>query len=158
GCDGVSEIHGSLLSPDAAALDQRLTALAATVCPHDPRTREQRRADALGALAADADRLGCRCGRADCAAGKRRPASPGVIHVIAQQATLDGSGAPGSAVCADGLITPELIAELAQTAALVPLIHPGHTPPEPGYTPSKALADFVRCRDLTCRWPGCDHP
>ena len=24
--------------------------------------------------------------------------------------------------------------------------------------PSKALADFVRCRDLTCRWPGCDHP
>jgi len=30
--------------------------------------------------------------------------------------------------------------------------------PEPGYIPSKALADFVRCRDLTCRWPGCDHP
>ena len=24
--------------------------------------------------------------------------------------------------------------------------------------PSKALADFVRCRDLTCRWPGCDVP
>ena len=24
--------------------------------------------------------------------------------------------------------------------------------------PSKALADFVRCRDLTCRWPGCDRP
>jgi hypothetical protein len=20
------------------------------------------------------------------------------------------------------------------------------------------LADFVRCRDLTCRWPGCDQP
>ena len=31
-------------------------------------------------------------------------------------------------------------------------------PPEPGYVPSKALADFVRCRDLTCRWPGCDRP
>ncbi|WP_172828933.1 HNH endonuclease signature motif containing protein, partial [Mycobacterium sp. 1164966.3] len=27
-----------------------------------------------------------------------------------------------------------------------------------GYVPSKALADFVRCRDLTCRWPGCDVP
>src|SRR5262249_932658 len=27
-----------------------------------------------------------------------------------------------------------------------------------GYVPSKALADFVRCRDLTCRWPGCDRP
>ena len=41
---------------------------------------------------------------------------------------------------------------------LVPLIHPGDAPPEPGYIPSKALADFVRARDLTCRWPGCDVP
>jgi hypothetical protein len=24
--------------------------------------------------------------------------------------------------------------------------------------PSQALADFVRGRDLTCRWPGCDAP
>src|SRR5262249_21249101 len=92
-------------------------------------------------------------------AGTRRPAAPVVIHVIAEQATLTGTGtAPGSAVCADGLITPELVAELAQTAPLVPLVHPGDSAPEPGYTPSKALADFVRCRDLTCRWPGCDHP
>jgi Domain of unknown function (DUF222) len=30
--DGVSEIHGSLLSPDARALDKRLDGLAATVC------------------------------------------------------------------------------------------------------------------------------
>ena len=30
--------------------------------------------------------------------------------------------------------------------------------PEPGYTPSAKLADFVRCRDLTCRAPGCDRP
>jgi Domain of unknown function (DUF222) len=63
GADGVSEIHGSLFTPDAHALDQRLDAVAATVCEHDPRSREQRRADALGALAAGADRLGCRCGR-----------------------------------------------------------------------------------------------
>ncbi|REA06906.1 HNH endonuclease signature motif containing protein, partial [Mycobacterium tuberculosis] len=55
-------------------------------------------------------------------------------------------------------ITAELVAELAKTATLVPLVHPGDAPPEPGYAPSKALADFVRCRDLTCRWPGCDEP
>ncbi|MDT5259756.1 MAG: hypothetical protein QOD10_4836 [Mycobacterium sp.] len=159
GGEGVSEIHGSLFTPDVQALDKRLEALAATVCEHDPRSREQRRADALGALAARADRLGCRCGRDDCAAGKRPAASPVVIHVIAEQATIDGrSTLPASEVGADGLITPELVAELAASAKLVPLIHPGDAAPEPGYVPSKALADFVRCRDLTCRWPGCDRP
>jgi Domain of unknown function (DUF222) len=156
---GVSQIQGSMLTPDAHALDRRLNAVAATVCEHDPRGREQRRADALGALAAGADRLGCRCGRRDCAAGKRPAAGPVVIHVIAQQETIDGrSAAPGSEVGADGLIPPELVAELAASARLVPLIHPADVPPEPGYVPSKALADFVRCRDLTCRWPGCDQP
>ena len=82
-----------------------------------------------------------------------------VIHAIAEQATIDGSGsAPASAVGADGLIAPELIEELAKSAKLVPMVHPADAPPEPGYEPSKALADFVRCRDLTCRWPGCDRP
>ena len=157
--DGISQIQGTLFTPDAHALDKRLSELAATVCEHDPRSREQRRADALGALAAGADRLGCRCGRSDCAAEARPAASPVVIHVIAEQATLTGAGdAPASELCADGLITPELVEELAKSAKLVPLVHPGDAAPEPQYTPSKALADFVRCRDLTCRWPGCDVP
>ena len=130
--DGISHVQGTLASPDAHALDRKLNALAATVCPHDPRTAVQRRADAMGALAADADRLGCRCGRPDCAAGTRPPARPVVIHVIAEQATLDGaSTTPACEVSADGLITPELIQELALSAKRVPLIHPGYAPPEP---------------------------
>ncbi|WP_156664336.1 HNH endonuclease signature motif containing protein, partial [Mycobacterium sp. 852002-51613_SCH5001154] len=87
------------------------------------------------------------------------PAGPVVIHVIAEQATIDGTReAPGCQLGAEGLIPPELIAELAAAAKLVPLVHPGDAPPEKGYVPSQALADFVRCRDLTCRWPGCDCP
>ena len=156
--DGLAHVEGTVASPDAHALDRRLDALAATVCAHDPRTREQRRADALGALAADADRLGCRCGRTDCAAGGRA-AGPVVIHVIAEQAVLDGrSATQGCEIGAEGLIPPELVAELAASSRLVPLIHPGDGPPERGYVPSRALAAFVRCRDLTCRWPGCDRP
>ncbi|BBY10915.1 hypothetical protein MMARJ_16550 [Mycobacterium marseillense] len=156
--DGLAHVEGTLASPDAHALDKRLEALAATVCARDPRTREQRRADALGALAADAERLGCRCGRAECGAGGRA-ASPVVIHVIAEQASLDGTAATqGAEIGAEGLIPPELLAELAASAKLVPLIHPGDAPPEPGYVPSTGLAAFVRCRDLTCRWPGCDRP
>jgi Domain of unknown function (DUF222) len=157
--EGLSQIIGSLFTVDAHALDARLNALADTVCAHDPRTKEECRADALGALAAGADRLGCRCGRADCAAGTRPAASPVTIHVIAEQTTLNETGtAPACEISADGLITPELVIELAKSAKLVPLIHPGDAAPEPGYRPSKALADFVRARDLTCRWPGCDQP
>ncbi|ETW24359.1 HNH endonuclease signature motif containing protein [Mycobacterium gastri] len=159
GIGGISQVEGTLFTPDAHALDKRLTALAATVCAHDPRTRAQRRADALGALAAGADRLGCGCGRTECAAGKRPAASPVIIHVIAEQASIDGRAqTPASQVCADGLIGPELVAEFAASAKLIPLTHPGDAPPEPRYVPSKTLADFVRCRDLTCRWPNCDRP
>ncbi|WP_155763730.1 13E12 repeat family protein, partial [Mycobacterium asiaticum] len=133
-CEGTSEIHGSLASPDARALDAKLSALAASVCPHDPRTRDQRRADALGALAAGGGRLDCRCGRLDCTAAQVKPVSPVVIHVIAEQSTLNGTGtAPAAEIGADGLITPDLLAELAQSAKLVPLIHPGYSPAEPQY-------------------------
>ncbi|WP_131805999.1 HNH endonuclease signature motif containing protein, partial [Mycobacterium alsense] len=156
---GMAALEASLFGVDARALDQRLTALAGTVCAHDPRTVGQRRADALGALAAGADRLGCRCARPECPAGGRAGASTVVVHVIAEQASLDGTASvPGSTWGADGLIPPELIAELATTAKPVALVHPADAPPEPGYVPSQALADFVRCRDLTCRWPGCDQP
>jgi hypothetical protein len=53
---------------------------------------------------------------------------------------------------------PLLAAKVAATATIRPLIHPGDAPPEPRYVPSRKLADFVRCRDLTCRFPGCDEP
>jgi hypothetical protein len=158
--DGLSEVFGRLITTDAHAVDARLDALAATVCADDPRTGKQRRADAMGALAAGADRLACRCGRRDCSAAATsvQPA-PVVIHVVADQASVEGTGsAPGSMMGSDALISAELVSELARSARLRPLIHPTDAPPEDGYTPSRALADFVRCRDLTCRFAGCDQP
>ena len=139
-------------------MNLKLTALAATVCAHDPRTRAQRRADALGALAADANRLALSLRAVACRRAPGVRASPGGDPRHRRHATLTVDDVPGSAVNADGLITPELIAELAHTATLAPLIHPGDTPPEPNYTPSKALVDFVRCRDLTCAGPAVSTP
>lgn len=156
--DGTSDISGRLFATDAAALDQRLDALAATVCQADPRTAGQRRADALGALAAGATRLMCRCDDPACPAAAA-VASAVVIHVVADQATLEGKAdKPGHLFGADTLISAELLREIAAAARLRPLIDPAGTPAEPRYRPSRALADFVRARDLTCRAPGCDRP
>ncbi|MGY4648278.1 HNH endonuclease signature motif containing protein [Mycobacterium sp. URHB0021] len=156
--DGLSDIHGTLLTPYAHALGKRLAGLAATVCDADPRTADQRRSDAVGALAAGADRLDCQCGQDNCPAGGKA-AGPVVIHVITDQAALEGrSSGFGSEVGANALIPPEQLTELAKSAKVVPVIHPSDAPAECGRTPSRALADFVRCRDMTCRFPGCDRP
>lgn len=58
-----------------------------------------------------------------------------------------------------GLSPSSLLGELIVDGARIrEIIHPGQSGPEARYTPSSALANFVRCRDLTCRFPGCDHP
>jgi hypothetical protein len=57
------------------------------------------------------------------------------------------------------LPAPVLASKIACTAArLVSIRHPGAAPPERRYIPSAVLAWFVRARDLTCRFPGCDEP
>jgi Domain of unknown function (DUF222) len=157
--NGMAEIHATVFAPVAHAFADRLTALAHTVCETDPRSIAERRADAFGVIGAGGDRLACHCNLADCPAAARPPASAVVIHVIAEQSTIDGTGhTPAAMIGYDGLIPAELVAELANAARLRPLIHPADSAPEAGYTPTRALADFVRCRDLTCRFPGCNHP
>ena len=56
------------------------------------------------------------------------------------------------------LPAPLLAAKVAGTAKIVPIVHPGDKPAEPRYIPSAVLATFIRCRDMTCRFPGCDEP
>ena len=56
------------------------------------------------------------------------------------------------------LPAPLLAAKIAGTAKMVPIVHPGTKPPEGRHIPSAVLATFIRCRDMTCRFPGCDEP
>lgn len=156
--EGCADLSGRLFATDAAALDKRLNAMANAVCQADPRTIGERRADALGALAFGAEMLACRCGEPDCASATA-PGQSVVIHVVAERAALDGTAkAPAYLVDTGELISPELLAELTATARLRPLFAAADAAPESGYRPSRALADFIRARDLTCRAPGCDRP
>ncbi|CQD15566.1 13E12 repeat-containing protein [Mycobacterium lentiflavum] len=165
---GTAAVWGRLYATDAAALDRRLLDMALAVCDDDPRTLAQRRADALGALAAGAQRLRCGCDNAECAA---RPECDGratgvVIHVVAEASALEsepatsGVNRPSALIAGGGTVPAPRLAELAREGAKVrPLRHPGNDiAAESSYRPSAALDAFVRCRDLTCRFPNCDRP
>jgi uncharacterized protein DUF222 len=153
---GMAGIVGYLHATDAAALDQRLDALAATVCDADPRTKDQRRADATGPLAHGEAQLVCQCGTSDCPAkAERAAADAAVIHVLAEQATIDGTSDQPGYLSSFGILPAESVRGLAGSAKLKPVNMPTGQA-DPGYRPSTATADFVRWRDLTCRWPGCD--
>lgn len=156
---GLAEIFGDVRTPDAVAFDRHLDELAATVCPSDPRTKEQCRADALSALAARATTMACECGSPECPAKTGEvPVGAVMMHVMAEQATLDGASETPGFVPGFGGLSAEAVRKVAKSAKLRPVRHPGDAPPEPGYRPSAALADFIRCRDLTCRFPGCGRP
>ena len=157
---GMAGIWGNLPVTEGAALDTRLDEVAATVCRDDPRTARQRRADAMCALGAGQTRLECGCGSQDCPAGTGgtgKPLGEVVIHVLAEEASLTGGSTAPGYLAGFGPVPAPLLRELAATSKLKPLTLP---PPicEPGYRPSASLAEFVRCRDLTCRFPGCDQP
>ena len=158
-CAGMAFVSGHIHGADGAALDQRLDALAATVCEHDPRTAVQRRADACGPLARGEATLVCQCGRDDSpAATERAAAASAVIHVLAEQATLDGASDKPGYLPGSGILPAESVRDLAQTAKLKPLTIPTGVAPDPGYRPTATTREFSRWRDLTCRWPGCDRP
>lgn len=82
--DGIAALYGEVQSTDATLLDRRLTALAHTVCTNDPRTMDQRRADAVGALAAGHTALICACGQPDCTAPESPTTTSVVVHVVAR--------------------------------------------------------------------------
>lgn len=203
--EGVTEIIARLKGPDAALYWRRLTLMAQGVCPNDPRTLDQRRADAHGAIGAGFFHLACECGSPDCAAAvDDGRGSHVVVHIYAERAALaaqpdpltngensDGSGSSATEGCDDTESgeDPEAGGVTAQADRRAVHLRPppgvivgfGHVPaeeiaariaggasrrhvkapgiePQPRYRPSAALDEWVRARDLTCRFPQCDRP
>lgn len=173
---GTAALWGRLFATDAKLLERRLAAMAHAVCEDDPRTMGQRRADALGALAAGSQHLTCQCGGPQCpCAGPDARATSVVIHVVADAEALDAQpdagmsgigdsettphAVQGSAVIVGGGVLPTpLLAELIRSGAGIRTLKRPVDDPEPQYRPSTALDEFVRIRDLTCRFPNCDQP
>lgn len=162
--NGMAEVYGTVAAAAAAAFDRRLSQLAKQVCPADPRTLDQRRADALTALT-EGRRLPCACGLPECQSrldtaesGGGSAATQIVVTVVASEQTIAGQSDLPGYLEGYGVIDAEQVRELAATASLR-LADPQTTAAAAlRYQPSAALERAIRCRDLTCRFPGCSRP
>lgn len=155
--DPLAEVWGVLQTPHAVALNLRLNQLARTVCAADPRTHAQLRADAVGPLTQCLDQMRCACGDPDCA-GRAVVDSPVVVNLVVNQDTLGDTEC-----CEPALVSGFGVVNSAQARQMA--MQPGArvrsliaSEGVDGYRPTRALAAFVRCRDLMCRFPGCSHP
>ncbi|WP_041781754.1 HNH endonuclease signature motif containing protein [Mycolicibacterium chubuense] len=185
---GYTSLWARLYSPDAAAVCDRVNRVADSVCAADPRSHAERLCDAFGAIGAGLETLACRCGHDDCdAAGRETPTRNTTIYLIADAETTEeptetvepaadhepatetveqsetepakpAKRAKPAFAFGAGVMPPALLGALVEGARLRYVRHPGDSPAEERYTPSTALAEFIRCRDLTCRFPFCDKP
>ncbi len=141
--DGMVEFWGVLRATDAAVLERRLEDMSVSDDPQDTRTTAQRRADALVALASG---------------GLPGESAQIVINVTAEAASLNGESAAPGFLPGYGTVPPAMLRQLSERATVRPLTPPPLLCAEPRYRPSRALATYIRCRDLGCRFPGCDKP
>ncbi|MDT5387693.1 MAG: hypothetical protein QOE04_1334, partial [Mycobacterium sp.] len=118
---GIAHVSGSVVATDGKAFDQRLDALARTVCDRDPRTIDQRRAAAVGAVGFGWDRLPCLCEQPDCEAASKPAGGGVVVHVIAREESIDvgasGGPEPEPPTTPEPDVDPEFVEREAATAS-----------------------------------------
>ena len=153
--DGMSELWALLPAEGAAAIEAAVDALASVTSADDPRTLDQRRADALvdlGVAALHDPALPCQHGL-----------RPNVQVTVALSTLLGLDEQPGE-LAGHGPIPASVARHLAgdETGTWRRLV----TDPLTGalleygrttYRPPRDLADFVTARDGTCRFPGCQR-
>ena len=110
------------------------------------------------------DHLACACGSPAC------PVAGGTTEI---QCRHPGDRRPGrrrggeghrrspviaALILGHGVLPTPLLVEAIRTGATIKPIRMPSEEPEPSYRPSPELAEFVRMRDLFCRFPNCDVP
>jgi hypothetical protein len=90
---------------------------------------------------------------------KAAATAPAPTGEAATTSSLDSAtNAPAALILGGGVLPNPLLREVIRGGATVKPIRMPSEEPESGYRLSKELAEFVRMRDLFCRFPGCDVP
>ena len=101
--------------------------------------------------------LACQCGSET---ARRRPSekpsAQSMIHVLAEQATIDGA-VISPAICPASGSCPPIGAGVGSRRD-AQAVGGADGAPDPGVSALGDHGEFVRWRDLTCRWPGCHGP
>ncbi|WP_405489979.1 DUF222 domain-containing protein [Nocardia sp. NBC_00511] len=187
--NGTAVLDAVLPAVDGVALYERLRDMAQThCCAADPRTSNQRRADALIALTTGAGRLNCGCGQPDCprAGAAVAPARKALVQVGVSAETLAGLADNPALLAGFGAIDADLARQLARharfeiipehpasidhSAQAAPEVRAVESPTGTGdlvhppaacetrYRPGTRLANRIRALDGGCRAPGCAIP
>ncbi|OBK28722.1 hypothetical protein A5634_01245 [Mycobacterium asiaticum] len=90
-----------------------------------------------------------------------RPITPEMTlsEALAPEPEPPGVHLPAGHILGGATVPAPLLSRLVAAGAKVaPLGRLSDTAPGPGYRPPATLDRFIRCRDMTCRFPNCDRP